>query len=172
MTKDLKEVVQLARKMEMDGSEFYGKAAEKAVNPQAKRLFESFAADERRHLGIVESMARGVGVDVEKMPMPRATVRTVFTSAQAGSRAGAVAAGEREAVQDALSLERQSYRLYKHAATAGQGAQRALLERLASEENEHYEMLENTLEYLEDNQKWFLFREWGLLTGDMSSLGT
>jgi hypothetical protein len=32
-------------------------------------------------------------------------------------------------------------------------------------------MLENTREYLDNNDEWFLWKEWGLLTGDLSSLG-
>ena len=32
-------------------------------------------------------------------------------------------------------------------------------------------MLENTLDYLTGNEKWFLWNEWALITGDQSSLG-
>jgi len=173
MAKGLNETVQLARKMEMDGARLYADAARKAASAPAKRLFESFAADEERHLGIVESIAKGVGVDVARMPMPRANIRTVFSSA-AGSAGGGgeVTADEQEAIRTALSMEKQSYSLYHGAAAkVKDAAQRSLLERLASEENEHYEMLQNTREYIEDNQEWFLFKEWALLTGDMSSLG-
>ena len=49
--------------------------------------------------------------------------------------------------------------------------EKELFERLAQEENQHYKMLENTDEYLNENEKWFLTQEYGLLTGDMSSLG-
>jgi len=173
MGKSLNECIQLARKMEMDGAKFYGEAAAKAVNPQAKRLFESFAADEKRHLGIVEQMARGAGVDISNMPMPAEEIRTVFSKAKEKlGKEQTVSDDERHAIEKALVMETESYRLYEEAAAqAKDAAQKALLERLASEEDQHYGMLVNTQEYLDDNQKWFMWKESALLTGDMSSLG-
>ncbi len=173
MAEALDEVIQLARKMEMDGVEHYRRAAEATTNPQGKRLFESFARDEERHLRIVEDIARGIGVDVDAMPMPRDEIRTVFSQADAPAETpGGVTAGERVAIQIAMRMEQKSYKLYKDAAnTAGDEKQKVVFDRLAQEENQHYEILENTLQYLTDNRKWFLWNESGLLTGDMTSLG-
>jgi len=168
------EAVQLARKMEMDGAEFYSSSAQSAANPQARRLFESFAADERRHLDIVERLSKGLGVDVAGMPMPAQSISTVFAGAGTTSGEGAtVTADESRAIETALEMERKSYRLYEDAAGKSEDdAQRALFERLAQEEDQHYEMLENTREYVSRSGQWFLWTEHGLLTGDMSSLGT
>lgn len=173
MVEDLQEAIQLARKMEMDGIEFYGKAAENAGNPQAKKFFESLQDDERRHLRIVEEIGKGMGVDTQNMPAPAENIKTVFTEAdQEIALDQQATAEEREAVEMALGMEEDSYKLYDDAAGhADSDNQKELFKRLAQEENQHYVMLENTQEYLEDNQKWVLWKEYGLLTGDMSSLG-
>jgi len=173
MAQGLNEVVQLARKMEIDGAKFYAGAAAKAVSPQATRLFESFAKDEQRHLEIVEALAKSLGVDVESMPMPADTIKTVFREAEGQiSAKQEVTADEPGAIKTAMQMERDSYKLYADAEQATEdAAQKSVIHRLAEEENQHYEMLENTQQYLADNQKWFLWKEWGLLTGDMSSLG-
>jgi rubrerythrin len=172
MAKNLDDVIQLARKMEMDGARFYSDAARKATHAQAKRLFESFSKDEERHLGIVESIAKGLGVDVKKMPMPSESIKTVFSKADPGATAGEATADELSAIKTALEMERDSYRLYNDACSkATDETRKSIFRRLAAEENQHFEMLQNTEEYLTDNKKWFLWKEAGLLTGDMSSLG-
>ena len=173
MPESLDEVIQLASKMEMDGLKFYTEAAENAANPQGRRLFESLAADEKRHLEIIESIARGRGVDILSMPMPGENIKTVFSDAdvEIGEEDRATA-DEKRAVELAMGMEKRSYELYHgRCEVAKDEAEKALFERLAQEENQHYEILVNTLEYLEDNNKWVLWDEWGLLTGDMSSLG-
>ena len=173
MAESMNEVIQLARKMEMDGMGFYSRAAQEAANPQALRVFESFARDEQRHLDIIERIAQDLGVDVAGMPTPAESIRTVFTNADAElDEEQKATAGEQEAIAIALGMETKSYRLYKGAAeSAEDDARKALFERLALEENQHYEMLENTQQYLTDYEKWVLWDEHGLLTGDMSSLG-
>ena len=173
MAESIDEVIQRARKMEMDGIGFYSGAAQEAANPQAQRLFDSFARDEQRHLDIIERIAQGLGVDVAGMPTPAESIRTVFTNADVElGEEQKVAASELEAIAIALGMETKSYRLYKAAAgSAEDDAVKALFERLALEENQHYEMLENTQQYLTDYEKWVLWDEHGLLTGDMSSLG-
>ncbi|NLW51124.1 MAG: ferritin family protein [Candidatus Brocadiaceae bacterium] len=173
MRDELKRALELAQKLELDGAEYYGKLSEECSSAAARRMFESFASDERRHLRIVREVAEGVGVDLSKMPMPRDEIATIFTRAAAREEADVEATEtEREAVRVALSMETKSFQMYRDAAgRAEDAATRELLERLAREENQHYEMLENTLEYLSENPKWFLWNEWALVVGDQSSLG-
>ncbi len=174
MNDSLKEALQLARKMEIDGMDFYGKAAENSGNTSAKSFFNSLALDEKRHLAVIEKVAAGVGVDVAEMSSPADSIRTVFSRLDEDAVSGELAAtaGEKEAIEVALGMEKESYDLYAKAAeNAGSEAQKNLFLRLQQEENQHYEMLKNTEEYLNDNDKWFLNTEGALLTGDMSSLG-
>jgi rubrerythrin len=166
----MQEALDQARKLEMDGIEFYTGAAEQCGVLSGKRMFESFAADERRHLKVIREVAEGLGVDIEGMPMPRDEIRTLFTTAteNLGDYVEATE-GERDAVQVAMGMEKESYDLYAgQAETAQAELARQLFERLAREENQHYEMLENTLEYLNSNEEWFLWKEWALIVGDQS----
>ena len=172
MAQSFKDAVQQARKMEMDGIGFYGKLAEKCASEAGQKMFHSFAEDEKRHLRIINEIARGMGADAGGLPMPRDTIRTIFADA-----AGKVddyaqtTQDEKDAIQVAMGMETKSYELYKGAAeSAEDDSMRDLFERLAAQENQHYEMLENTLEYLNSNEAWFLWKEGGLLSGDMSSL--
>jgi rubrerythrin len=174
MQKELAEAFELAQKLEMDGADYYDKLAKECSSPAARRMFESFESDEKRHLRIVRDVAKGLGVDVAQMPMPRDEIATIFTSAAAQAEEVIQATeSEREAIGVALSMETKSFQLYQDAAgKATDPTTRQLLERLAREENQHYEMLENTLEYLSANPEWFLWNEWALIVGDQSSLGS
>ncbi len=173
MAENLKDALQIARKMELDGKTFYSEASEKAGDELAKRFFASLAKDEERHLSIIEKVGQGMGVDIENLPTPAERIQTVFSELE-GSRVSEIAATaeEKDAIAVALEMEKKSYELYAEAAEMTSDAQQArLFHRLQAEENQHYEMLINTEEYLNDNDKWFLNSECGLLTGDMSSLG-
>jgi rubrerythrin len=69
-------------------------------------------------------------------------------------------------------MEKASYRNYIAAGDLAETPDvKEVFQRLAAEEDQHYQMLENTLDYLNSSGQWFLFSEGGLLTGDMSSLG-
>jgi rubrerythrin len=173
MTDELLGALERAQKLEIDGAEYYLNLAARCRSQAAAEMFRSFAADEHRHLRIVRDMAEQMSVDVAGMPTPREEIRTIF--GEAAERADDVAqasADEKEAVAVAMGMEKASFDLYTESAREAEDDEtRRLLERLALEENQHYEMLENTLEYLNANDQWFLWTEGGLLTGDQSSLG-
>jgi rubrerythrin len=172
MADSIQDAVQKARKMEMDGIDFYSKLAEKCASEAGKTLFTSFTDDEKRHLRVIKEIAKGLGVDTHKLSMPRDTIRTIFADAAGKVDDYAEATqDEKDAIGVAMGMETKSYQLYSEAAkSAKDRPMRELFERLAEQENQHYEMLENTLEYLNSNDAWFLWKEGGLLTGDMSSL--
>ncbi len=173
MTNNIHDILQKARKMEIDGRELYEKARDSATSEMAKRFFDSLAQDEKRHLSMVEKMGKGMGVDVDNMPLPAERIRTVFSEISSREVSELAATAEdQDALEMALKMEKDSYDLYARAAgLADSDATKQLLERLKQEENQHYEMLRNTEEYLKDNKQWFLTQEDALLTGDMSSLG-
>jgi rubrerythrin len=173
MDQEFRDALEKARKLEIDGADFYTKLAQMCASDAGRQLFESFAADERRHLKVVSDVAKGLGANIDDMPMPRDTIRTLFADIEANmEEATAASAEEREAVEVALGAEKQSFDLYQRAAKdADDEATRRLMARLAQEENQHYEMLENTLEYLDGNKEWFLWNEGGPIQGDQSSIG-
>ena len=173
MDQEFRDALEKARKLEIDGAEFYEKLAEKCSLPGGSQLFTSFSADERRHLKVVSDIAKGLGANMDDMPMPRDSIRTLFTDlAEKMEDATPAAAEEKEAVEIALGMEKKSYDLYDQASRdAEDEPTQKLMARLAQEENQHYEMLENTLEYLNGTEEWFLWGERGMIEGDQSSIG-
>lgn len=73
---------------------------------------------------------------------------------------------EKEAVKLALEFEREGYRFYRDLKeNAASDMEKRLFEILASEEEVHYKLLENTHRFLEDTGDWFMWEELGLLEG-------
>ena len=158
--------VQYAIQMEHDGEAFYSEAAANTENPLGKKMFESLAADERRHGQIVRAIAEGMGAAMEG-DMPKQRLVTLFS--QLGSQLAAELGAEPDdskVIEKAIDMEQASVQLYQEQAGKAQAeAHRALYQRLAQEESQHIEILRNTLAYLNDTGHWFLWDEQALLDG-------
>ena len=53
---NLSKAIKTAIKLEEDGVDFYQKASEKTSHPFGKRMFLSFAEDEKRHLSVLKEI--------------------------------------------------------------------------------------------------------------------
>jgi rubrerythrin len=159
-----------ALKMENDGSEMYQEAAGKCTNGLGKKMFYGLAEDEKSHIRMIKVIAEGSGLSaalVEALDgTPRERIATIFSRASEGVVENAAGADDVSVLKTALALEDKSREFYGRAAQeVSCGDEAALFERLAREEEQHHEILTNTLEYLESTGNWFLWEEGGLLDG-------
>jgi rubrerythrin len=161
----------MALDSEREGLEMYQKASERTLYPLGKEMLLSLAEDEKSHIRMIEKIAHGLGLskalEEARKGTPRQRVKTAFAELkEAVAEDLAVCADELEALKIALDMEKRSYAFYKQGATeAASRDEAALFEKLAAEEDEHYRMLQNTYEYLQDSNHWFLWTEQGLLDG-------
>ena len=171
------DALRLALSLEQEGLEMYGQAAQRAAHPVGKKIFLGLADDEKAHIRIIEEIARGMGfaaaLEQAREGTAHERMRTIFTDAkETVSQRLAPSADEFEAIRIAMDFEQKGYKFYAQAAKDAAGPDRkALFEKLAGEENEHYRILESTRQYLDKTGEWFLWDEWGLIEGDMSSMG-
>lgn len=166
-----KTLFRLAVKTETDGARFYQELAERVASPMAKAMLLSFVKDEHRHLEVVKAIFSGVpAAQVSRRfrsGMPAQRLQTVFEKYR-GTVAKRVpaTAGEVDALRAALVMERKSFELYHgEAEKVTAAAEKKILTRLALEENEHYEILSNTLSYLTDSGNWFIYQDHGIMDG-------
>lgn len=157
-----------ALKMEKDGMAFYREASEKTGNVLGKKMFLSFVEDEKRHYHMIEALAKGLSIDKElKEAGPAERVRTIFEKArkEMETRLGSDS-GDVQALKFAVEMEDKGYRFYKkNAEGATAPREKALWEKLAHEESQHHEILQNALSYLEETGDWFLWEEGGPIEG-------
>lgn len=128
-------VLEFAIANEEQAAQFYSKLAEQARNPQMKRVFLDFAAEENRHKTQLEEMKRGGQI----LPL----VKEVQTLGLADNlRSDDIDLSEPMDYQQALSLamrsEKAAYQLYdKLSETVSDPAVKELFKRLAQEEARH-----------------------------------
>jgi len=164
----MEKALDLAIKTEKDGIEFYSKAADKSADELGKKMFQSFVEDEKRHLDILQKISCSDYVcieDIEKYS-PKESLRTVFDDMSDDIKDKASdASSDIEVLEVAMEMERLGYNQYKEAAKkATDEEEKRIFEKLASEEKEHFDMLEEAKSYLEDTGNWYMWYEYSFPT--------
>ena len=157
--------------MEEEGIRTYEAAATRSPHPFARKMFQSLAKDERRHAEWFRHMAEERGVDPAEVGRVDPdgfgkTVRAVFGELRAQIDGMPADADDIRAIDVALGLEEQSYKMYHDAAETASGPDaKALLDLIAREENNHYAILDDAKLYLTDPEKWNIKEENPLIDG-------
>jgi rubrerythrin len=160
------DALEIAMKMETDAISFYTEAARKTNYPVGKKMFLTVTEDEKRHLEMIAQVIKGLGV-THKDVSPLKNIKTVFESMKADMMKKVEASSdELEAFKIAMQMEKEGKEFYeKTLAHAKTDKEKALLERLIREEEQHYAIFANTYEFLEDTGNWFMWEERGIVEG-------
>ncbi len=144
------EVIDIARRLEAIGEAFYAEAARHVRTPDARRVLEWLAIEERRHADVFERVLQTVGrstadwrVDEHYLAYLSTLAQDrVFPSVEA-ARARAAELDTDEAVIDqALLFERSSVAFFEALAERLAPEDRAVVGELVAEERRHIEALE------------------------------
>jgi len=167
--------------IERDGYNFYTLVAERASNERGKAMFLDLAAQEEEHLRLLVSEYRALEEGKDWLPYEEAMKQTfpldpanpelpgeeppdpmpVFTAEREVSLEGDIAA-----LEFGLETERISRELYAQGAKETDDARaRQAYEFLIHQEEKHYQLLQNTHQYLSDNQTWWDDEEYPFFIG-------
>ena len=169
---DFEGAIKAAIKLEEDGRAFYLEAAGKSTNVQAKKTFESLAADETKHIEWIKEQTAGAGPRHE-LCAPTAGVldaaaanRELYVRlkgifADVSPEAATASADEDiKAIDTAIGMEDKSVEAYTDWAENGPSdAIRKLGSMLVGIEKFHRQVLENAKEYLTSPGDWFMQEE-------------
>lgn len=171
-------VLRRAMQIERNGYRFYIDVAERAVSERGKEVFRGLAADETNHLHLLlveyEALESGIGwldpdealeqkldfdpanpdLPGEEYPEPM----PIFAPARVPRLGRGVPSLDNDlaALEFAMETEQMSYDLYKTSAEEQPDqAAKEVYEMLAREENRHYVLLQNSRDYLLNNQTWW-----------------
>jgi rubrerythrin len=160
------DALELAMNMEKDAIKFYSEAARKTKYPVGKKMFDTITEDEKRHLEMISEIVKGLKV-TQKDVSPMKNVKTVFESMKNEMMKKVEAsADELEAFKVAMKMEQEGMEFYKKTlAGAKKEKEKALLERLIQEEQQHYAIFANTYQFLAETGNWFLWEERGIVEG-------
>ena len=167
---NIQEALGTAIGMEKSGYDLYIKAAQKTSNKLGKTTLEAIAAKELDHIRAIEEFAENnFGKAIESIhPKNKIDyVRSVMDKLEKSLDENISKDSDLEkAYKVALELEKRSYELYKKLNAESKNSQaKKFFEFLMGEENTHFELLTETLEYLNDPKDWYREQEKWIVDG-------
>jgi rubrerythrin len=158
--------LQTALKMEVDGKKFYLKASKSSKNELGQELFAKLAAEEDVHRGIFQKIYDGIKAkkgwpDVKYKGDSGQGLRTVFAEALEGMEKNPKnIKAELDAIKVGMELENKTYDFYKErSAQTDYATEKELYESIAMQESEHYRVLQDYYEFLQDPAQWYVKTE-------------
>jgi rubrerythrin len=160
------DALEVAMKMETDAIAFYTEAARKTKYPAGKKMFQTITEDEKRHLQMIDQIVKGLNITHHDVS-PMKNVKTVFESLKDEMMKKVTATtDELEAFKVAMQMEKEGVEFYrKTLSNAKKDKEKALLQQLIHEEEQHYAIFFNTYEFLADTGNWFMWEERGIVEG-------
>ncbi len=158
--------IEIAKKMETDAIQFYSEAAKKTIYPAGKKMFETVAADEKRHLEIVCQMMEGLDIHSDDVH-PMQKIKTVFEEMKDEMMQKVEATqDELQAFKIAMQMEKEGIDFYrKLLSEAASDKEKTLINKLIEEEEEHFNIFQNTYNFLDDTGNWFMWSEHSIVEG-------
>jgi rubrerythrin len=158
--------IEISIKMETDAIAYYSEAAQKTEHPVGKKMFLSIIDDEKRHLKMLEDLFKGMDITIKDVS-PMDNVKTVFEKHRDDMKERVPATtNEMEALKVAMGMEKEGIEFYKDAAAkAKTDKEKALFERLAKEEEQHYQIFANTHFFMSDTGSWYMWEEHTIVEG-------
>ncbi|MDI6783697.1 MAG: ferritin family protein [bacterium] len=167
-TQQALDALHTALKLELDSAAFYQEAAKNAKNPLGKGTFESLIKEELGHIQMVKKAYTSITEannwnEVEKNIPTKidATTKTIFQIKKTELEQKLdPESDEMQALKTAMDIENEGYKFYeKMALETTDPIGKKMYEFLKDEENRHWELLNNTFEYLSDPALWFAKEE-------------
>lgn len=158
--------IEISIKMETDAIAYYSEAAAKTEHPVGKKMFLSIIEDEKRHLKMLEDIFKGLDIKIQDVS-PLKNVKTVFEKHrdEMSERVPATT-NEMDALKEAMNMEKEGIEFYTKAGKEAKTAkEKALFERLAQEEKQHYQVFSNTYFFMSDTGSWFMWEEHSIVDG-------
>ncbi len=164
-------VFDFAMEMEDNGYKYYKSLASAATLPGLKTIFTSLAEDELKHFAIFRDLKAGNKSQATAVSDSLKTAQNIFSLLPRDEAGVKDMAGVLDAYKHAMKLEADSHRFYEEAAEKEADPEiQALLLKIAAEEYEHFNILENIFSFVNAPNEHLAWAEFSNL-GEFSSFG-
>jgi rubrerythrin len=149
--------------IEEAGHKFYTESSAKIRNENGKRTLLGLAQDELTHIERIQKIYTALSAGETVPPIQTGKLNRaedVFDSFRRKLPRQKVEAGTLKILDLAMEAERKSFYFYQKAESESRDSLlKEFYKRLAREENEHFEILQNTHLYLKDPEIWYAREE-------------
>jgi len=161
------DIINGAIRLEEDGIKFYREIADKTKNETTRKMFESLAADEEKHIEWIENLAPDVETSKEFNKNLYDRLKNIFADAPKKLKDEAEATeDDMMAIDIAIGMEVKSHDEYKRFADETDDQEiKSLFTILADIERFHRDVLQNSKEYLDAPHDWFMQEEQWMFEG-------
>jgi rubrerythrin len=147
------DIFDYAMRMEKDGENYYRQLVKKTDNKGIKAIFTMLAEEEAKHYKTVAQMR------TQRPQMAETTVLTdaknIFARMRDSGESFDFDAEQSALYRKAQDIEKKSEEFYRQKANeVEQKYQRKIFLRLAEEENKHYFLLENIIQFVSRPETW------------------
>lgn len=165
--KTFKDIAQIALQTEEDGRKIYWKAAKSTINPLTKATFQFLANEEYNHIKIFSEYLKNEHLIDPKTAQhphrnPKNEIKKIFDKVVEDDvkRTVNIALSKTDVYETALAIEQKSYDFYKSHIDQVEGEkEKKLLEFLCNQENEHFKIIQESKEFLDNPGDWFAKEE-------------
>ena len=153
-------VFEFAKKMELDGKDFYEKQAATIEVPGLKKIFRQLAEDEQKHYDALEKLQQQKSTVANTASTALDEAKNVFQDLIASdNKPTDIKGGDLEGYRYAMKVEADSFRLYEQAAAEEKDEKvRKVLLWIAEEEHKHFNILESVYDFVNAPNE---FLAWG-----------
>jgi rubrerythrin len=155
-------VFDFAMKMELDGKAFYEGMSKRASIAGLKNIFSMLADDEQKHYETIQSLKEKTGHTAMADSGALENSKNIFSELMAEKERSDTMKEDLDAYRYAMKIEADSVRFYENAARRERkSAVKSLLLKIAEEEKNHFNIVENIYDFVL-SPKYFL--AWGEFT--------
>jgi rubrerythrin len=158
-----KEALAMAIDMEKEGHSFYIKTAEKATDKMTKQVFDFLANEELKHIESIKTFydaeIAGKKTDFDKLlggRTPEIAKQAIFNLFKNLEKIVPADKPDMDAYSFARDFEKKGEHFYREAAEKASDADIIkLFQFLVEEEQRHFQMIDDSMAFLENPQEWF-----------------
>jgi rubrerythrin len=148
------DIFEFALEKEKLSEEFYRKLASNAPAKGLISIFSMLADEEHSHHDVIENMKKGTSAEVPDTIL-LTNAKTIFAKMRQSREKFTFGDSQVDLYKKAQDIEKDSRSFYRQNATETQDPRnKALYNTLAEEENKHYFLLENIIEFVTRPEAW------------------
>jgi rubrerythrin len=149
------DIYEYAMQMEKDGEDFYREIARQSPNKGIKTIVTMLADDEVRHYNAIEKMKSDEASELVDTAVLTDAKNVFVQLKESGEKFTSDETNQIRLYQKALDIEKKSRDFYTQKAGEVSGANvKELFLRLAGEEQKHYVLVENIIDFLSRPETW------------------